>query len=213
MTSTTIFKATFRARGYSEEDLRVLRSVLEPLGALRTKPIHPPEVGGAAEFMLIIEFIGQSAAQALIGAATLKLLSEVSTALRTFFQHKRTNSQYPADFGSFRLSYDDLDIVVTAHAEEFTADLKANVTRIHEHLTSAPLANEGIDYIQLPAELRDGRFYAAVPQSVVDRPSDASFRYWFVGRLDPAPMLNDVYDSQERVLIGVPFEDLPTISA
>jgi hypothetical protein len=207
MTDTTVLKAVFRASGYSEADRRMLRSALEPLGPVRLRPIHPPAAGGAAELMLVAEFIGKAMAEGVIGAATLWYLRELSNAIREYMHYKRTRSEFPGALTRLTLSYDDFEIVVTGYAEEFSGDLDSRIHDIRDHLESDPLVPLKITYIQLPAEFRDGRFAPALSPDITGLPATPNFRYWFVGLLDPR-MILDVYDSENRRLVGAQRDQL-----
>jgi hypothetical protein len=204
MEHSTIFKAEYRARGYSGDDFQDLETTFNSLGAARFKGKHLPEVGGVTEFWLVVEFIGLSAVAGIIGHIAEQFYEKLSSGLLKFIERKRKQDPEYPEFMSLKLSYDDLDIFISLPEEQTIGKLSQIVSEIHAHLATFPLSESAIEYVALLVEQIDGRWELL---SIWNH-RNYTLRFWGVGTC-AAPFITDVYDAQERGLLKVTPDKLP----
>lgn len=198
MSEVTVFKAEFRARGYSETDLETLRAALQPLGSLRMRAKHLPEAGGAAEFWMVVEFIGASAAAGIIGHLATKFYTRLADGLVAFVKRKRVQSKFPAEIYSITISYDDLEIRLASPTDELLERLPYVMEDISDFIKLPAFREDPVHWICLPLEQREGVWRTPMPW---ESPA-TGFRYWGIARWDVNPYIEDIYDSVQQQFLN-----------
>jgi len=199
MKHSTIFKIEYRARGYSEDDFVDLKATFQSLGFARFRGQHLPEAGGVTELWLVIEFIGLSAAAGIIGHIASKFYETLSVGLLKFIARKSKQDPIYPEFMSMRITYDDLDIVISLPDNQTIEKLKNIISVIEKHLTQRPLSENLVQYVAIPVEYTDGHWELL---SIWNQ-KEYTLRYWGVGTWG-TPGITDIYDVQECKLLNVP---------
>lgn len=207
MTSqTVVFKAEFRARGYSDEDLADLRASLQDAASVRLRGDFRPEAGGGAELIAVLEFIGVSLAKGAIGWVGKEAIARATKGLSEWWKRKAQRGTIEPEVQEFRASFDDVDIAFRAHRHdegpdsyflnaEALAAIPEALLVVEDHFSAAILAQHRVGFLEVPLisydqgepEFRDGA-------------NGTPDRYWKVGC--GAPFANDQYDSQTRTFLS-----------
>jgi hypothetical protein len=142
-------RCTYRARGYTGEEMERLRSDLGGVVELQTRPQGIPEAGGMSEMIVIAQYLGKLA----IDAVVLKTLLCIGKAFVNLYKEKVAASEggFPPEIEVFELRFADVDLRL--HGND-VANMECNflseitfqylpeiVTAIKEHLDSEPLVS------------------------------------------------------------------------
>lgn len=204
---TIVFRATFRARGYSEADLAELYSELSEVAAVRLRGEQRPEAGGVAELTAVLEFIGVNLAKGGFAWIGGKILQRATTGIGAWWRRKAQRGPWAPEVGTFRASFDDVDVDFYAHRYDDEPDAVLTAEAIEAIPDVMRLVGEHFD----PARIQEQRVaYIGVPLICYD-PSEPEFgnekngtpaRFWKIGRGAPFP--TDLYDSVTREYADLP---------
>lgn len=199
---TIVFRAEFRARGYTDRDISDLRASLADIAAVRLRGDYRPEAGGSAELVAVLEFIGSALAKGAIGWVGKETISRAAKAFSEWWKRKAQREQLEPEVQAFRVSFDDVDIEFHAHRydedrdgfyldPEALAAIPAALQIIEDHFNSAVLTEHRVGFIEVPLIS-----YSAGEPEFKSGVNGTPGRYWKVGR--GAPFATDLYDSETR---------------
>lgn len=146
---TITLRCTYRARGYTEEEIERLRSDLGDAVDLQTRPQGIPEAGGMSEMVVIAQYLGKLALDALV----LETLLLIGKAFVNLYKEKTAASEkaFPPEIQVFELRFSDVDLILHGKdvenmecnflSETAFQHLPEIVTAIKQHLDSEPLAS------------------------------------------------------------------------
>lgn len=203
-----VFRATFRARGYTDEDLSDLRIEIEPHAAVRLRAQHLPEAGGVAEMAVVLEFIGVNLVKGGVVWIGGQLASRVTKGLTNWWTKRATRGPWEPEVRVIRISFDDVDVEFMAHrntaspdAYFMSADVIAAVPDalqiVGQHFTAEVIAEHNISHVEVPLICYD----SSEPEFEKARNGEPD-RIWKVGKLAPFP--THLYDSERRAFIDLP---------
>lgn len=210
MTQAVVFKATFRARAYSADDMRELRAAVEPFALVRLRGERPPEAGGSAEIAMVLEFVGTKLAEGAIGWVGAKTVEKVISATCDWWRRKRSRPpHWPPEVTVFRVSLDDTDVTFVAHRRDegpdtffLTDEALGGVPNalgiVTGHFDNEYIREHELGYIEVPLVSFD-RSEVDYDPALVGMPD----RYWKIG-LRSAPFATHRYDSATRTVEPLP---------
>jgi hypothetical protein len=208
-----VFRATFRERGYSDEDLEDLRAQLQGIVAVRLRGGKLPEAGGVAEFTALLEFIGVSLAKGGLAWIGGQVVSRVTKAVSGWWKRKAERGPWEPEVQAFLVSFDDVDVEFFAERRDESPDvffltaeaiaaLPDALQILETHFSPEEIQKQGIGYIGVPL-ICD---HSADPEVDKERAGKLD-RYWKVGRGARFP--THLYDSVSRVYRDLPPRLLP----
>ena len=190
---TTVFLVEYRARGYDREDENVFREELEPLGAVRLRPLHLPEAGGVYEFWLAVEFVGLSIMSGLVAHAASGYYDDLAARLRRFVRQKKHRTGREPEM-ELCLSFDDATLQFTGVTEEILNTLPELGQRVYEHLSSKPLSRHAVSRVVPGMFQFEGQWYEPTIWG-----GNTDLRYWGIS-VEGHRALTHIYDSVTRLL-------------
>lgn len=187
--TTTVLEVTYRASGYDAADLEGLRIELEPLGAIRLRPLHLPQAGGSFELWLVLNYIGSTMLNGIIEHIAGNQFDRLSASLRRFFMAKRTKSGFDPEL-SVRVTYDDVDWDIGPLNEDQIVRVPELARTVLEHLQKAPLRDAGVTRIAV-GMIRDGDQWHE--PHLHEWPEDT--RFWGIS-LEGHRAITHIYDTE-----------------
>lgn len=180
-----------------------MRAVLEPIGAVRLRPLHLPEAGGSFELWAVVSFIGLAYVGGFvehIGEPTYRAISE---AFLRFWREKRERDGTEPEM-SLLLSWDDLDLRIGPVDERDLERMPALGDAIRRHLQAEPLRSTSVTKIVLGMVRVGGEWHEP---HLWNRADDGG-RFWGVS-LETHRAITHIYDSENNLLAPMPRGESP----
>src|SRR4051794_39666945 len=109
--SAAVLLVEYRQRGYSPEQIQVLKTALEEIGPVRVRPLRLPEAGGSFEIWIALDFVGKAIVGGIIEHIASKHWDRLAAAFTQFFKNKVSDDGFEPEM-SLRVTYDDVDLVI-----------------------------------------------------------------------------------------------------
>lgn len=179
-----------------DEQLGALAKHLSELGPVRRRDAYVERGGIEANLWITLQFIGESALQAIVGQITLRVLRTTCQKIQSFYQEQRKTSPDYTLAIALCLSFDDKDIEINLPKDTQPDFIQSLLEKIVTHLQTKPLSAKPIGKIWIPM-IQDGDMWI---ESFFWESAEFLDRYWGVAHYNHI-QITDIYDSDTHELI------------